>query len=461
MINILFISDTPQAEQLRNYFQPRFQARFIVVADYDHGLKDVFEKRPTVVFIQEQISGVTGESVAKHIQLLLGDSSPAFVLVHDSSSKAKPCQGLFNHLLNISLAPEEMCQGFDNIMRDLAKGKWTPLSAEQEKSPIEETKQPVDADIIPDLPIEPPAPSESPEHTALDDIFPASSHVEPAISQPVSAPVSNASSEQDQKQQLLNTFDDFQQQNKRHEKPPKTVEPLRGMDPPMPPPLKQQVGGQRPRKKVRPGASAKNEEKKAELLESFESNHKKSGNTLTHWILLGSLVAAACFAALSLYLVWSSSVAPSKVSKVAVQKAPKPLPDPDVTPSEKDPSLQEVDTVQPLPSFIPLAGLDQGFSKTSPGWSRYLGKGRDYRVYRTDGSIKALQVIATSSTPIAPGELQAAMKELFGVTTYNVHSRKESGGLLLERATLEDVGELLAYRTQAGGPLRAFVLTAN
>ena len=57
MINLLFITNNPRAEQLCGHFQQQLKVRIDLVSDFDHGLKGVFEQRPSVVCIQEQIAG--------------------------------------------------------------------------------------------------------------------------------------------------------------------------------------------------------------------------------------------------------------------------------------------------------------------------------------------------------------------------------------------------------------------
>ena len=89
MLNLLIISNSPKALQIQKFIQPLIKAKIDVVGDFDHGLKDVFEKRPATVIIQEQIAGVTGESVARHIQMLLGASAPTFILLHKGNGKAR------------------------------------------------------------------------------------------------------------------------------------------------------------------------------------------------------------------------------------------------------------------------------------------------------------------------------------------------------------------------------------
>ncbi|MCE1227638.1 MAG: hypothetical protein LWW87_14330, partial [Geobacteraceae bacterium] len=124
MINLLFISNSPRAELLRVHFQQMLKIRIDVVEDFDHGLKDVFEKRPVAVCIQEQIAGVTGESVARHIQLLLGNGAPSFVLMHEGNAKAKQVPGLFTYLVDLNGPFELICESLLKAMQGLLGDQW-------------------------------------------------------------------------------------------------------------------------------------------------------------------------------------------------------------------------------------------------------------------------------------------------------------------------------------------------
>ena len=99
---MLFISDNKKIDLVIKKLQPKLKLKINIERDFDCGLNDVFEKRPDVVFIQSQIAGVTGESVARHIQLLLGGTAPKFILVHDGDTKAKPKKGLYEYLIDLS-----------------------------------------------------------------------------------------------------------------------------------------------------------------------------------------------------------------------------------------------------------------------------------------------------------------------------------------------------------------------
>ena len=124
MSNLLFISDNPKAEYIKTVIQPVIKVMINVVTDFDHGLKNVFEKRPSIVCIQDQIGGVTGENVARHIQMLLGNSAPKFILLLTGNSKARLIKGLYEHIVDLSLSNETVAEDVTNILKALLGEQW-------------------------------------------------------------------------------------------------------------------------------------------------------------------------------------------------------------------------------------------------------------------------------------------------------------------------------------------------
>lgn len=138
MINLLFISNNPSSELLKDYFLQILKMRIEVVNDFDQGLKDVFEKRPAVVCIQDQIGGVSGESVARHIQLLLGKDASHFILLHDGNPKARIVPGLFNYLIDLSAPFETVCESLFKALHTVLGSHWDAIYS----PPPEELEQP-------------------------------------------------------------------------------------------------------------------------------------------------------------------------------------------------------------------------------------------------------------------------------------------------------------------------------
>lgn len=127
MLNLLFISDSPKTEHIKSVLQPELKVIIDVVSDFDHGLKDVFEKRPATVCIQDQIGGVTGESVARHIQMLLGSSAPTFILLHSGNGKARAINGLFEHLIDLNQANETVSGEIKSTLKALLGDDWEKI----------------------------------------------------------------------------------------------------------------------------------------------------------------------------------------------------------------------------------------------------------------------------------------------------------------------------------------------
>ena len=124
MLNLLFISNSPKMDFIKKNLQTMFKVKIDVVTDFDHGLKDVFEKRPATIIIQDQISGVTGESVARHIQMLLGSGAPVFVLMHEGKARIKPIKGLFEHIVDLTQPDTKLFEDIQAILKTILGSEW-------------------------------------------------------------------------------------------------------------------------------------------------------------------------------------------------------------------------------------------------------------------------------------------------------------------------------------------------
>lgn len=136
MLNLLFISDSPKTEHIKNVLQPELKVIIDVVNDFDHGLKDVFEKRPATVCIQDQIGGVTGESVARHIQMLLGNSAPTFILMHSGNGKSRAINGLFEHLVDLNQSDEALSGEIKSTLKVILGDNWEKVYIPPKSAPV-------------------------------------------------------------------------------------------------------------------------------------------------------------------------------------------------------------------------------------------------------------------------------------------------------------------------------------
>ena len=160
MLNLLFVSNSTKVIDLKKSLQPLVTVIIDVVPNFDHGLKAVFEKRPSMVCIQENIAGVTGEKVARHIQMLLGVTAPLFILMHEGNREAKPIKGLFDYLIDLNQAHDELVEDFQRTLKALLGEQWNkiyippkPVVASPQSSAVHPDESRRKAGNVPDVPV--------------------------------------------------------------------------------------------------------------------------------------------------------------------------------------------------------------------------------------------------------------------------------------------------------------------
>jgi hypothetical protein len=411
MLNLLFISDNPKAEYIKSALQPLLKVIIDVVADFDHGLKEVFEKRPTTVCIQDQIGGVTGESVARHIQMLLGNSAPTFILLHNGDGKAKAIKGVYEHLIDLSQSNEAVIESIKNTLKLLLGDQWERIYIPTEHTPASVS-----------LPLAAPIGSR-------EDVFRT---VESVRAQAVN---------EDLAERLL---------VERDRKDTKNIS-VRVPALPTPPAAEFRVSQNPP---------PAEEQIPEDLLLGFEENYRSESMLFRRTFVI-ALVCAFC-AVGGWYLVKQkpqlisslkqSFVSPSEPRRAAVlvpatAPAQKPVPSPVPQPL-KNP---------PLPAFIPEDGHDSSFALKNPGWERYVGKRNEFRVFSVSGRIQALQVLAVKDTSISDSWLKSVLQEFAGSQKYQITSRSTKAGVRVESGRVGNKGEIMIYRKN--GEVKAFVIS--
>lgn len=111
-----------------------------------------------------------------------------------------------------------------------------------------------------------------------------------------------------------------------------------------------------------------------------------------------------------------------------------------------------------LPSFIPGQARDSAYGAAHPGWERYLAPAAEFRVYRENGLIRAIQCIDRGNGGIAPVLFDAALKELAGSGGYLVESSERKGSYLVEKGRLQNGAGVIVYRREPERRVKAFVV---
>jgi flagellar FliL protein len=111
-----------------------------------------------------------------------------------------------------------------------------------------------------------------------------------------------------------------------------------------------------------------------------------------------------------------------------------------------------------LPSFIPLRSPDTGYGTAHPGWERYLNPAAEFRVYRDQGALRAIQVIDRGREGLAPSLFESALTEIAGSSRYLVETREGKGSYVIERGRLKNGFGIIIYRKEPGQKVKAFVV---
>jgi hypothetical protein len=115
--------------------------------------------------------------------------------------------------------------------------------------------------------------------------------------------------------------------------------------------------------------------------------------------------------------------------------------------------------MEKLPAFIPAGLPDKAYADAHPGWERYEAGGLEYLVYRENGRIRALQVIAGTDGKINDEFLKMCIRVSTGQGDGSNWVREERADFQVEKGTLPHRGEVAVYRKIPEGEIRGFVLT--
>lgn len=520
MVNLLFISNNSKIDTIKNVLQPLLKVKIDVVGDFDFGLKDVFEKRPAIVFIQEQIAGVAGESVARHIQMLLGSGAPSFIFMHDGNIKAKPIKGLYDYLIDLSQPDTKVLTGIQSTLKLLLGPQWQKIYVHPKanKPVFKATKAVPDEhrvvanqlvdDFISDLKNVSPAPNTS--TYSLTDF--AAQDVAP------DEPFTIVSSHQDQLAEIMSETAEEQQgietattaaRDVTTEKiispsgarapsvqnePPATVPesskpdvhkaavvsaspssvpldsvPVDHVAPTVQKHFAPTVPGVSERLQSPPISPADfriereripEEVAQEESLKDFEENYL-SKTAARKWYQALAVVLVLCLIGWWYLVKQKPHLMHSVVKESPPATVPAPATQP-VTPVpvvDKPVSATQRPETAVLPTFIPVAGHDSSFAAQKPGWERYLGTDSEFRVFCSGGKLKAVQVLAIEGHVISEARMKTILVELTGTGEYRITSHEQKHGFQVSHASVNRKADLLIYREKTA--VHAFVVSLD
>ena len=448
MLNLLFISDSPKVEYIKYGLQPQLKAKIDVVIDFDLGLKSVFEKRPATICIQDQIGEVSGESVARHIQMLLGSAAPSFILLHTGSDKARAIDGLFEHIVDLNLSDDLLTGKLLDTLKLLLGDQWDTVYIPPKPLPL------------PDTPVVPAPEKSSKNLDVIADDFSADAG-KPGISD-ADFPPSPALDDVIAKKKSTRAA--------KSEPPPRRTPAVKKA---VTPPDEKENRAEPVVLTPPPRSSAEeflisqpppdtDERMSKNLFLAFEDSYRPESRSKKYRfvIAIACIVSIAAggwyffrqnsqiFSSLNLdiFKIFNAKQGPEKKPvEISAQKtAPLPVQSPVLAPA--------------LPSFIPKDGHDSSFAQKNPGWDRYIGKQYEFRVFTVPGRIQAIQVLSISD-PVTDSMIKSVLQEFAGSEEYQILSRSTKSGVRIENGKIKDKAEVIIYRKN--GSVKAFVVSVN
>jgi hypothetical protein len=484
---LLFISDNAKLDSIKNTLQPNLKLRINIERDFDCGLNDVFRKHPALVFIQEQIDSVTGESVARHIQLLLGSGAPSFILMHDGNSGAKPIKGLYEHLIDLSQPEAKLQTEIQETVKLLLGPQWQKI-------------------YIPPKMVICSCPDDF-----LSDVFPRS-FAETTTTDPIDAlgvqyispdePFEIISSIEDQLVEILS--EEAREEEEKEASPAIECDGMAGksfsetlapsvpdepplmlsdslhpevqvavasedhlvfsdyyapvgqdsstvIEPAVPVPAISVVSEQMQSSPISP-ADFRDESEKISVAETTVDNQwvfegEQSLKTSNwKWYRTFELLFVLCLLLGGWYLIKQKPQPSQSGAKESIAT------------KQPDPAVQQPKPTK-LPTFIPLEGHDPSFTASNPGWERYAGAEVEFRTFRSDRKLKAVQLLAAKGHNISASMLKTVLIDLTGDGEYRVTSRERKLGFEVQHAEVNGKAELLIYRKKDS--IHAVVVSIN
>lgn len=494
MITILFISDDSRVADLIARIRPRLKARMRLALDFDQGLKEVFDNRPSAVFIQGDISGISGETVARHIKTLLRTDAPRVVLIHSSPLAVQGTKKWFDDTVDFSLPQTELVEQFRLRLKEIAPDHWLeqddvqtgsvesiPAASVTDASPSQlpsfgefepfDWEAPGNAAIAA---VPPPSVASTPDGAGDQGGAPTAEIPQAPEGTVAEAPAPNAPSPAPELREVMPSLSEesapVQPAVQGRLSPPPADTASQALPPrdAKPAPLPQSSP---------PPRGETPDDRFAAFLDDFGAERpvgghaewvaipppgqefeRATGPRLTLWsaavvvLLIGAVVGGAL-------LLKGEGKKKATAARPAATVPPPVRPSSGPAPAAKIAPAVKTAPVAGLPSFVPASGKDKGYGKAHPGWERYRGGGIEYRLFREQGRLKAVQVIALRGKPIPETLAAAVVKELMGSESRTVSSRTKKGGYRLESGRVDRKGEVVIYRK--GGGIRGIVVTLD
>jgi hypothetical protein len=112
-----------------------------------------------------------------------------------------------------------------------------------------------------------------------------------------------------------------------------------------------------------------------------------------------------------------------------------------------------------MPSLIPLDAPDSAYAAANPGWQRYESKTMEFRIFRKDNMVTAIQVLSKQGTLIPAEFFASFLTEIAGRDSFRAKTKEEKDEYSIEKGVAGDTAKVIVYRKKATGEIKAFVVS--
>jgi len=470
LTNLLLITDIPRLRKIFSRFSDEKDIRLRIVNNLEKGGEEIVADKPAMVFVQTHLSGLSADILLMHLKKQLGRKRSRFVLLSPPDQVSVETQKLYQGQLDTSLDDNALFDAIRDIIAGLGPKGKTPAAATEETStsPSQQAVGTVDtqmphqtAQASPELLSGTPAQPESAYHLTTDVVEP--SLEEQGVTYAPRSRVSVYS-------EFTSSFDSAVSSIQPAEAPDSyTKEHSDSWD--------------------------------HEDIETVEPVQRRSNRT-TFILWLAPILIAVVVVTLLQHSksknkpvdITSQTPAIQPQAPVKSSAAPAPAqPAPAATtPTGSKPGIQApaagADSqlsdkavlmaiaenrgqkdqsksvpasprLKVLPDFIPRSGFDKEYSAANPGWERYKGNVTEFKVYRENDLIKAIQVIDRGGQGVPESFMKAVLRQISKKPVLIIEASEKKDGYEIQRGQVAENLKVVYYRDEKGGRLRAFVTT--
>ncbi|MBU5614387.1 hypothetical protein [Geomonas azotofigens] len=154
----------------------------------------------------------------------------------------------------------------------------------------------------------------------------------------------------------------------------------------------------------------------------------------------------------------TAATAPAPAAPPPTAATPRPAATPQPAPATAQPAPTARQGRDSLPHFVPAVPADAAYAAAHPGWELYRGDGKQFRIYREQGKLRAIQVLAEGGRELDESLMGSYFKEATGANLPGKGEAREGKGLVIETRKAGNGAEIAIYRDASERRIRGLVL---